>query len=418
MPERQIRIATVLVSLLAVLLLVNTYWKPSDPVEDDEATAAVWTIARDAIVRIEAQRPDDVLILAKRDDGWFIEAPFQDRATTRQVDYLLDELERVKKGVPIPGADPAEFGLGEPPTVRITTTLADGTEQVLDVGGQSPVGWRTYVRGVDEPVVAVSGIVGERFQMDPEKLRDLSVVRFAPSTVRRVTIDSAEGSLSVHGEGSRWWVLGWTRADPDRIDDLVVGLQSLRFDAFLGHDPAVEGIADPRFAVAIETTDGQVGFEVGALGPEGALVRAADGRAGWIDPDRLSLLGQGPKDIGDPRAFPIDPQADDAVSVQLGEARWSATREPGAWRSDTLDADAAAAAIEALQEVPIRYQREPAPELEAVWGRVEVRRGDALPRVVELGQIVEEVYRTAKDLDGGAPYRVPIASLEAVALRP
>lgn len=416
MDERQIRIAVVLVAVLAIFVLLRVAWEPPEDVIDPDATAPVWTIEADDIVRVEADYAAGRLAFEKRDGVWVLREPIEDRADQRQVGYLLDELERVENGVPIPDVDPLEFGLGDTPTVRITATLADGTSQTLDVGAEAPVGWRTYVRAADGSVAAVAGIIGQRFQMDPQDLRDTHLLEFGVSTVRRVVIEGPEGTLDVHGEGARWWVEGWTRADNDAVDDLITGIREIRVDEFVS-DPAPFGLEAPIFRVTVETTAGPHGLEVGDVSSEGVLVRSLDGRAGNIAPEKLALLGQGPTDVGDAHAFPLSVDEDDAVEVALAGGSWRAVRGAEGWTIEGVDGSIAEEAVVTVAAIPIRYRREPGPALTEAWGTVTVSRGE-VRRVVDVGQVVEEAYRVAKDRDGGSPYLVPADVLEAAAKLP
>ncbi|MBW2258127.1 MAG: hypothetical protein JRI25_26485, partial [Deltaproteobacteria bacterium] len=238
------------------------------------------------------------------------------------------------------------------------------------------------------------------------------VLQYQIGEVSRVTIEGAEGTLEVHGEGDRWWVEGWTRADPDRVDDLLVGLRDLRFDSFYV-DTAPKGIHEPGYRVTVETTEGPVGFEVGEGGPPGVYVRTLSGRAGWIGPEPLALLGQGPSDVGDPNAFPLRPDRAREVEVDFGGNTWTAVREEEVWTAEGAEAPAPEAAVEALAVVPITYRREPGPALTEVWGSVVVHLGDEDMRAVDIGQVVEDQWRVALDRDGGSPYLVSVEALDA-----
>jgi len=419
MQDHQIRIATVLASLLAVLLLVKWGWKAPKDDLDAEATAPVWAVKADDIVKVDAERSDGELLLEKKDGHWRIDEPVQDIASDKQVGYLLDELERVKKGIPVPDADPKDFGLGDPPEVAITVTLADGTQKTLDVGSKAPVGWRTYVRDAAGGVAAVSGLVGQRLQGSVDDLRDQTVVQFDPGDVRGVVLTGQGHTLDVHGQGKHWWLEGFTRADPDKVDDLVTGLRSVRFDTFYeGKDPAPDGIDDPAYKVTITTTEGKVGFDVGENAPTGALVRTFGGRTGWVDPKSLALLGQGPTDVGDPHAFPVDEAESDHVEVKLGDVAWSADRDGDHWKADGKSQDAVDKAVAALAAVPTHYRGQPVPALTEDFGKVTVKQGDAAPDVVDMGQVVDGTWRAAQDEAGGEPYLVPVDKLKDSALAP
>lgn len=419
MQDHQIRIATVLASLLAILLLVKWGWKAPKEDLDKDATDPVWQVKSTDIVKVDATRPDGKLVLEKKADGhWYIDEPIQDVASDKQVGYLLDELARVTKGIPVPKGKASDFGLGDPPEVTITVTLKDGTTKTLDVGTKAPVGWRTYVRDAKGGVAAVSGEVGQRFESDVDELRSKAVMRFDPADVRGVSIAGKSHTLDVHGQGKHWWLEGFTRADPDKVDDLVTGLLDIRFDTFYkGKDPAPHGIGNPTWKVTVTLAKGgSVGFDVGEDAPTGALVRTFSGRTGWVDPKSLALLGQGPRDIGDPHAFPLDKDEDDHVDVHLGDMKWKADRDGEHWKAEGESQDAVDKAVAALADVPIHYQADPVPALTADFGKVTITQDGQPPEVVDVGQVVEDKYRAAQDEGGGEPYLVPVDKLTDKAL--
>lgn len=416
MEERQLRMGVVLLAVLAVLLVLYWQWTPAEDDTDPDATVPVWHVDGDQITKLEIERADGRVVLAEHPDGWHLEEPVQDVADAKEVGYLVDELSRIEKGVGIPDADPAEFGLGDPPTVRATVTLDDGSTKTLDIGDEAPVGWRTYARAADGSVVAVAGVAGKKFQVGVDDLRDARMLRFDIAAVRRVVVQSADGTLDVSGEGKTWWLQGFSRADPTKVEDLLTDLADVRFDQISPTDLAPDGIADPKIHVTLEL-QGATGdvitreLAVGDPAPLGTLVRTDAGRSGWAVPESLKFLGRGPKDIGDSHAFAVDPESDDEISVKLGDLTWSAARTEDGWQANGGDARKQ---VDEITKVTLQYRPTAPPAPTDTWGTVTASEGDTT-RTVRIGQVVEAGYRTAVDERGGQPYLVEQSELEDLA---
>lgn len=407
MDPRQARLLLVLTTVLLALVAALTFWEAPDASADPEATAEVWRVEAEAVARVEVDRAAGRLVLERTGDAWRLVEPAAADADPDRVADLLDELAHLRRGVPVPTDDPAAFGLGADPVARVEVVLEGGERRALVVGDRAPVGYRTYVRGADGGVVAVEGRPGDRLTDPADAYRDRRVLRFRPEAVRRVTLEGPEGALTVRGEGKRWWLEGFTRADPDAVDDLVMGLLDLRFDTF---DDVGEPPDAPVRTATVEFEDGGTSrLLVGEPGPGGTPVWA-DGRRGRALTAALALLGQGPTDLGDARAFPLDPHRADTVVTIRGARRWEAVREGRDWKAEGASA---ADRIGRIAEARIHYRREPVPALTEVWATVEVREG-ADTRVVEVGQVLDGTWRVARDRDGGEPYLVPLDDLRAL----
>ena len=241
--------------------------------------------------------------------------------------------------------------------------------------------------------------------------RDHRLLSFDPGQVRRVTLDTGDHRLTVRGQGTAWWVDGFTRADPDRVDDLVMGLLDLRFDRIM----ALDRVAEPRAVVEIELEDGTVSeLRVGERTPMGDLVNAPRA-TGMVFPESLALLQMGPTDLGDRHAIPISLERDTRVVIEVGDVSWQATRDGALWRSVDLDEQATWARLNALAQASIAYRLEPVEMLAEVAARVTIWRGES-QKVIEVGPEGEDGFHRARDVDGGEPYRVRAAELTNLGL--
>lgn len=400
-------LAAALVAVTALLYLAKPEPEPADP----DATSLVWEVDADDIVEIRVAREEGALRLVREADRWELVEPLRSATDEDQVQQLLDALDGMGRGVPIeaPGAL-EDYGLGDPPVAQVTVTLRDGTTRAADVGDAAPVGHRTYVRAADGGVAAVNGRPGRVLTDPASRFRDHRIFTFRPQDVRRVTLDGPEGTLSVHGQGERWWLDGFTRADPDRVDDLVVGLLDLRFDVLMDFGD----LANPtRIAVVELEGGGRQVLYVGEQTPMGVVTWTDAGLSGATYADALALLGQGPTDLGDPQAFPIDLERVDLVAVTAGHERVEAVRDGPGWRVAGREDPDAQVAIDRLAEAAIHYRRDPVPPITESWAVVEIREGDAT-YVIDVGQPIESSWRVARDRAGGAPYLVPLHDLQPI----
>ncbi len=419
MEQSQTRLMGVLAAALATVTAALWWWETPETDADPNATVPIWSIAAEDLVRIEVVRTGGRLVLESTDSGWVVTEPERFDADPGQVRTLATALASIESGIPIHAADPSEFGLGDPPTATVTVTPRGGVPQTLTFGAEAPVGWSTYARTAGGEVVAVPGKPLSDLTAGIEQFRDRRVLTFGVDSVRAVTLTSSEGTLTVRGDerGEQaagappldWWLEGFTRADPDRVDDLVSGLLLLRFDEILSHAPP---LAEPTASVIVKTTERtwtvRVGPSDGGLSP----VEVEGGSVGLVLTDALRILGMGPTDLGDSRAFPYDPDSTDRIEILSGEKHWLTVRNGPAWEVDGVESIGAAEVALAVDHALVAYTREPVPPADRVALSVIVGQGP-WRRQVDLGPKVGDLA-VARDVAGGTPYRVPEEDLTAI----
>ncbi len=395
------------------LLALTSDPDPTDPEGDD---VPLWQVAPDTIVAVELERalPDDGqrerrdLALEQRAAGWFLTEPFQDRADDDAVRALF-RLLALQHGEAVEEAmDPSEYGLGDPPLVRVTVHTKSGLERELWVGAKVPTGYRTYVRVPDGPVLTVAGdghrVVTERV----ESFRDHRMLRVDPAMVRHVELFGPDGRLVIDGQGRSWGLEGWGRVEPNAVDDVVMGLLDLRYDLIWEQDTWVE---DPEYGAVVREEGGEsVRLHVGRETPMGRVASTSDGRYGLMFPELVKQLGRGPTSVLDPDALPIDMERADAVRVELGGASVQATRNGPEWTIPGVDPAAAWGAVSTLAEAPAVYRFE-RPEGPFDAGRVEIREGDRT-LTLRLGPVVDGLRAVVDDAHPWA-YRMSESDLQA-----
>ncbi len=403
MLDRQAPLALVLavVTLAGVSLLVLAPGD-EDAVEPEPGQVDVWEIATDDVARIELARPEDTVVLVRADDGWVMESPYSGPADAWRVDDALRELERASRGVLVAEVGDDAFGLGAEPAVRVTLVHSDGTTDELRVGAQAPTGWRTYVQSPTGEVAAVEARL-DRLSDPAAAFRDRSMLRFAVPDVERVVLTGDEGELDVAlDDRGRWWVDGLCRAEPNRVDDLLVGLLGLRFDEVLAD--VEEPLEDAARSVQVELRDGrQVGLQVARRPlPRGQLVRTSEGVAGSVQDSSLALLGQGPPDVCDPMPLRLPAGGVGRLELSVDGAGLVLERGDSGWLLDGEPSESGVSTLNAVEGVPWLYLPE-RPQLEDPVGYLDVTPVEGERYRVAFGPVVGRA-RAARDERGGPVY--------------
>ncbi|MBX2801205.1 MAG: DUF4340 domain-containing protein [Myxococcales bacterium] len=400
-----------IVGLSLVLVFLSWWLMRSDGSSQEEQTP-LWTLPVVDVTRVEVVRPDDTVVLLREAETWSLSQPLMDtRVDERRVEQLLLSLAglQVDEIVASPDEDGEPYGLGDPPHLQVSLTMSSGRTHGLAVGLLTPVGYGTYARRSDGSVVALRGDLHRELLIDAAAFRDHRLLSFDPARVRAVELWGPNGTLRARGEGTQWWLDGFGRADPDRVDDLVMGLLDVRFDAILDLE---EEIAQPLRTATVELDDGtRLVARVGEDTPLGTLVWAPDDRRGTVVSDALMLLEQGPSDLGVREAFGIDLDRSDRVEVTLGDQSVTLMRESGVWAAEGYERADALDLVQALADVGVRYERAAPPAVEDRWGGVTVWEGET-SRSVALGPLHVDVH-SAQDEAGGPPFRIPSRDLQA-----
>jgi hypothetical protein len=419
--DRQVRLLVILSAAVFAVGLVYAF-RPEPETEsrwDQQATETLWKIDADQVVYLQIDLGERGSVVARRsgDELWMLEQPLVAVADQLRMRGALSDLTSLELGIPVVDADVKVLGLGEQPRAVVTLQTNTGAEYTLRVGDPAPIGWATFVQREDGLVMVVPRHLDDSLMEDPFLFRDHNVFRYKPGDVVSGEIVSERGTVRVHkGDGGEWWLDGYGRADYSGLDMLFLGLLELRFDQILdGASP--DGIPDPRFAVKITTADGLVHeLRVGSELPNGGtFVQAASGIQGIIDPERMRILGMGPRDLGDSYAFPVRREGVDRMDIALGDLTASLLGGEGRWTWAGHSDEQAMALAKELRNLPITFRvGEQIPDPGDFTGRVTLGAGDSRLYIVDLGQQVQPGFTGARDISGGEPYLIATERLDAV----
>ncbi len=391
-------------SVVLLGLVGALWWAGEAPVSRDEAaTVPMWAFSPDDVVAGTVVTGDGTVRFERVDGAWALTVPVSAPADEGRIDQVLRDLARNPMAQPVASAETngEPYGLGATPEVSIALELTGGGRMDLQLGREAPAGYLTYARAPDGQIAAVHGRLADRFAGPPIEWRDHRVWRFDAGLVRRVTLEGPPGSVTVRGEGQDWWIDGGGRADASVVDDLVTGLLDVHFARF-GTAPDVPW--DRRAVVGFADGTERV-LRVLSLDVEAEVPVVADDVSGVVRAPELAILGMGPADLTDRRAFPLEPADVASLQLDLPGRSWRAERDGEAWRVAGVEDGAARERVAAL----LASRKEPLggaspPDAPVAWVVVTLGGGDRTV-VVEVGPVVDG-FHVARERAGGAPYRV------------
>jgi hypothetical protein len=163
----------------------------------------------------------------------------------------------------------AETKAGEQPFA----TLAFGKED----------GDNVYARLTDEPfVVAVRRL--DQIPTDPLQWQELSIFKFKPDEIRRLSITTDKELSLERGENNQWhWLKGSGEIDRTNVQSLLNTLSSLHALRWVGATKPQDGFEKPQLTLAFTTSpDNKASHKliIGAPANDGTGCAHVDGREG------------------------------------------------------------------------------------------------------------------------------------------
>ena len=359
---------------------------------------------------IQYQQDGQVVRLEGSEAGWRVVSPYQAEADREVIGWMREAFLALEDTwAPLPGAvDEVEvYGLADR-AVALTGGLGAETVHDWRVGDVLLTGEGSYVASAEGVVGTTEAHWANLLALPIEDLRDHRAFDIAPRDVRRVTVLSPSGVLSVSGEGKDWWLRGYGRADPSRVDAFVMGVLDIRLD---GWDGETEEPSEVAYQVEVAAVDGRVqrlltesleGPEVGVWSGRGVM--------GWIRTPALALVRQGPGDIGIQGLWSVNDPSEISVSGEGFDRRYH-VRE-GVWSGAEGGHLLDPAAVEALLGLQVDYGMPPRPaEMRGCDVRIGGADGEARMR---LSRSKESGLVYATDQKGGQALPLIVPSSEKV----
>jgi hypothetical protein len=200
-------------------------------------------------------------VLARKDGNWAIasrnNAPADSGAVRRLIDTLQSQ--RVTKFVEDVASNLPKYGLDKP-HLQLTFSSFASENTAETKAGEQPFatlafgkedGDDVYARLTDEPfVVAVRRGLLDQISTDPLQWQQLSIFKFKPDEIHRLSITTDKQLSLERGENNQWhWLKGSGEIDRTNVQSLLNTLSSLHAVRWLGATKPQDGFektaADP-----------------------------------------------------------------------------------------------------------------------------------------------------------------------------
>jgi len=234
-------------------------------------------------------------VLARKDGNWTIANKNNVPADSGAVRHLIDALqnERVTEFVEDVASNLPKYGLDKP-HLQLTFSSFASENTAETKAGEEPFatlafgkedGDNVYARLTDEPfVVAVYRGLVNQIPTDPSQWQELSIFKFKPDQIHRLSITSDKELSMERGENNQWhWLKGTGEIDGTNVQLLLNTLSNLRAVRWLGTTKPQDGFEKPQLTLTFTTsTDDKASHKlvIGAAANQGTWCAHVEGREG------------------------------------------------------------------------------------------------------------------------------------------
>jgi hypothetical protein len=258
----------------------------------------------------------DKTVLARKGEEWTIVSRNNPPANSGEALRLIDMLknEQITKFVEDVASNLPKYGLDKPQLQITLSSFASGNTAETKAGEQ-PIatisfgkidGDNVYARLGDEPfIVAARRKLLDEIHVDPLQWQDLSIFKFKPEQIHRLSVTTNGEQALVRGANNEWtWTKGSEPINQVNLQSLLNTLSNLHAVRWIGPTVAQHGFDKPQIAITFTTSpDDKASHKltVGAPIGDGMWFGKVDEREGTFvvnNPDfnalRLPLVGQPP----------------------------------------------------------------------------------------------------------------------------
>ena len=255
-------------------------------------------------------------VLARKGDEWSMVSRNNTPANSGEALRLIDMLEneQVTKFVEDVASNLPKYGLDKPQLQITLSSFASGNTAETKAGEQPFAtiafgkidGDNIYARLGDEPfIVAVRRKLLDEIRVDPLQWQDLSIFKFKPEQIHRLSVGPNGEQALVRGANNEWtWTKGSGPINQVNVQSLLNTLSNLHAVRWIGSTVPQHGFDKPQAVITFTTSPDDKAFHkliVGAPTGDGMWFGKVDEREGTFvvnNPDfnalRIMLVGQPP----------------------------------------------------------------------------------------------------------------------------
>ncbi|HEV2047033.1 MAG TPA: DUF4340 domain-containing protein [Chthoniobacterales bacterium] len=253
-------------------------------------------------------------VLARKEENWTIVSRNNAPANSGEVRRLIDtaQNEQVTKFVEDVASNLSKYGLDKP-QLQLTFSSFASENTAETKAGEQPFatlafgkieGNEVYARLGDEPfIVAVRGGLLDQIFADPLQWQELSIFKFKPEQIHRLSVVTDKEIPLVRGANNRLtWLKGSGEINQTNAQSLLNTLSMLRAVRWVGSTMPTHGFDKPQFVIVFTTSpDDKASHKltVGGASGDGMWFAKVDEREGTFvvsNPDlnalKLPLVSQ------------------------------------------------------------------------------------------------------------------------------
>jgi len=234
-------------------------------------------------------------VLARKGEDWTVTNKNNAPANSSEVRRLIDTLqnEQVTRFVENVASNLPKYGLDKPQLQLTFSSFASENTAETKAGEQAFAtlafgkveGNDVYTRITDEPfVIAVRKTLLENIFADPLHWQELSIFKFKPEQIHRLTIVSDKELSLVRGANNQWtWFKGSGEINQPNVQSLLNALASLRAVRWVGSVTPPHAFDKPQLVITFTTSPDDKAVHkltAGAATPDGMWFAKVDEREG------------------------------------------------------------------------------------------------------------------------------------------
>jgi hypothetical protein len=246
------------------------------------------------------------LAFERRDDDWYITAPFQGQADPDQVKAMVKTIVELKPALrKDEKTDVQEYGLTEP-TMEVTLGLKSGEQTKISLGANTLVGGKIYATiSGKQGLFLVPTSLRTDLDKQPDAVRDKRLARFDKDKVSRVTFTNAKGTVVAEKTARDAKQVIWTLTNPGPYKgdewSITSGLNKIadtdaKEFAPNPNDLKAYGLDRPQAECKIETSDGKT-YDILVGSRTRKKVPASQYSGGAEDKDLVYTMRQGRPEV-------------------------------------------------------------------------------------------------------------------------
>lgn len=318
-------------------------------VEATQRAQNVVNFSREKINGLVIQNGDDKIDIRRREDKWRLEIPIKDQADGSVVDNLLQDLENWQKDAAISAKEMeadknklADYGLANP-KLRLKLLGPDAPPEIF-FGKDAALEGKMYVRFENSKETFLANqSVKKEIDKKPEEFRDRKLTDLIMAQVVRVVLKTSAGEMELQKKADHWDIVKplHTRADDQKVSDLIAQLTTARIQQFVADDRGdlhPYGLAEPRGALTLFAQGDKQGqtLQIGGV-PEKekdqVYVRFSPRSFVYTLPKKIEeTLNNKPNDLRDRHLVRIDTKILDRLTIDApGKVKTVLARKDENW---------------------------------------------------------------------------------------